>query len=62
MEDHSSVFRSKLSGQTEVCARKALEWLQKDLQGPQELNPTEILELATAAQLLLALRDKYGEK
>ena len=62
MEDFSAVFRSRLSGQTEVCARKALEWLQKDLQGAQELTPSEILELATAAQLLLALRDRYGEK
>lgn len=48
--------------QAEVCARKALEWLQKDLQNAHELEPEDIYHLAASAQILLALRDKYGEK
>ena len=60
--DYTEIFRSKLSGQSEVCARKALEWLQKDLQGEQELTPTEIYHLAKAAQICLTMRDLYGEK
>ena len=62
MEDYSSVFRSRLSGQTEVCARKALEWLQKDLQGPQELTADEVYRLAMASHILLIMRDTYGKE
>lgn len=62
MEDYSFIFRQKLSGQAETCARKALEWLQKDLQGEKELLPEEVYYLSSAAQVLLAMRDKYGEK
>jgi hypothetical protein len=62
MIDYSSIFRSKLAEQAEVCARKALEWLQKDLQGPQELDAIDVYHLANAAQILLTLRDQYGEK
>lgn len=62
MEDQSQVFRLKLSGQAEVCARKTLEWLQKDLQGDKTLHPDEVFYLASAAQVLLTLRDVYGKK
>ena len=62
IEDYSAVFRQKLSGQAEVCARKTLEWLQKDLQGDQKLDPNEVFYLASAAQLLLTIRDVYGKK
>lgn len=62
MEDFSAIFRNKLSGQAETCARKALERLQKDLQGPQELTPEEVFFLSKAADILLAIRDAYGAK
>ena len=62
MEEYSALFRQKLSNQTEVCARKALERLQKDPQGPQVLQPVEIFYLAKAADILLTLRDAYGKK
>lgn len=62
MEDYNQIFRQRLSGQAEVCARKTLEWLQKDLQGVRELLPEDVYYLSSAAQLLLAMRDKYGEK
>jgi len=62
MEDHSAIFRQKLSGQVEVCARKALEWLQKDLQGDRKLSPEEVYYLSSAAELLLTMRDMYGKK
>mgnify|MGYP000016363477 CR=1 FL=1 len=62
MEDYTLIFRKKLSGQVELCARKILEGLQKDLQGPSKLQPTEIYQLALAANLLLLMRDRYGEK
>ena len=61
MEDQSSVFRQKLSAQAEVCARKTLEWLQKDLQGDRTLPPQDVYYLASAADLLLAMRDLYGK-
>ena len=62
MEDPSTIFQSKLSSQAEVCARKTLEWLQKDLQKDQRLQPNEIYYLAYAAQILLDIRDSYGKK
>jgi hypothetical protein len=62
MDDLSGVFRDKLSGQAEICARKALEWLQKDLQRDNKLDPESIYYLACAAEILLSLRDKYGKK
>lgn len=62
MEDFSAIFRNKLSGQAETCARKALERLQKDLQGPQELTPEEVFYLSKAADILLTIRDAYGSK
>jgi len=62
MEDQSSVFRQKLSAQAEVCARKTLEWLQKDLHGDRSLAPQDVYYLASAADLLLAMRDLYGKK
>jgi len=62
MEDLSAIFRQRLSGQAEVCARKTLEWLQKDLQSEQKLQPDEIHYLAMAAQILLVIRDRYGKK
>lgn len=62
MDDHSAIFRQKLSGQAEVCARKTLEFLQKDLQGERVLKPQDIYYLAHAAELLLAMRDLYGKK
>lgn len=62
MDDQTTVFRQKLSGQAEACARKTLEWLQKDLQGNKVLNPDEVFYLASAAQLLLTIRDAYGKK
>jgi hypothetical protein len=62
MEDFSAVFRQRLSGQAEVCARKSLEWLQKDLQSEQELQPEDVYYLAQAAQILLNIRDQYGKK
>jgi hypothetical protein len=62
MEDPSLIFQIKLSSQAEVCARKTLEWLQKDLQGSQKLEPDEIYYLAYAATILLTIRDSYGKK
>jgi hypothetical protein len=62
MEDYALIFRQKLAGQVEVCARKALEILQKDLQGPQKLTPQEIYYLSMSAQALLSMRDLYGKK
>ncbi len=62
MEDFSVVFRKKLSDQAEACARKTLERLQKDLQGPQELQPQDVFYLSKAADILLAIRDSYGAK
>jgi hypothetical protein len=62
MEDFSAIFRQRLSGQAEVCARKSLEWLQKDLQSEQELQPEDVYYLAQAAQILLNIRDQYGKK
>jgi hypothetical protein len=62
MDDQTTVFRQKLSGQAEACARKTLEWLQKDLQGNKVLEPDEVFYLASAAQLLLTIRDAYGKK
>ena len=62
MEDLSVIFRDKLSGQAEICARKTLEWLQKDLQQHSKLNPEGVYYLACAAEILLSLRDKYGKK
>ena len=62
MGDYTEVFRQRLSGQAEVCARKTLEWLQKDLQGPNKLQPVEIYYLASAAEILLNMRDLYGEE
>ena len=62
MEDYTLVFRAKLSSQAEVCARKTLEILQKDLQNTRELSPSDIFYLSSAAQLLLTMRDYYGEE
>jgi hypothetical protein len=62
MDDLSVVFRDKLSGQAEICARKALEWLQKDLQLHSKLDPESVYYLACAAEILLSIRDKYGKK
>jgi hypothetical protein len=62
MEDYSVVFRERLASQAEVCARKALEMLQKDLQTNHKLNPEDIFYLASAAEILLEIRDKYGKK
>ena len=62
MEEPSSAFRQRLSAQAEVCARKTLEWLQKDLQGDRVLAPKDVFYLASAAELLLTMRDMYGKK
>lgn len=62
MEDLSNIFRQKLSSQAEACARKTLEWLQKDLQGDRTLLPKDVYYLASAADLLLTMRDAYGKK
>jgi hypothetical protein len=61
-EEYSEIFRNRLSAQAEVCARKALEWLQKDLQSERSLHPDEVFYLAQAASLLLTMRDTYGKK
>jgi hypothetical protein len=62
MSSPSFDFNDKLPEQLEICARKTLEWLQKDLQGGQKLMPEEILQLSSSAELLLKLRDMYGKK
>jgi hypothetical protein len=62
MEDPSIVFRQKLAQQVEVCARKILERLQKDLQKDQTLTPQDVFYLASASELLLNMRDIYGKK
>jgi hypothetical protein len=36
--------------------------LQKDLQTNHKLNPEDIFHLASAAEILLEIRDKYGKK
>ncbi len=61
-EEYTNIFRQKLSGQAETCARKTLEWLQKDLQGDKDLTAREVYYLASAAQILLTIRDLYGKK
>mgnify|MGYP007130202880 FL=1 len=60
--DYASIFRDKLAGQAEVCARKTLERLQKNLHNETELTPEDIFYLASAAQILLNVRDTYGKK
>ena len=62
MDDPTNIFRQKLPQQAETCARKALEWLQKDLQGEKRLSPEEVYYLSNAADILLTMRDEYGEK
>ncbi len=62
MEDIHLVFNDKLSTQAEVCARKSLEWLQKDLQSLHKLSPEDIYYLALASQIFLDIRDRYGKK
>lgn len=62
MEDPAKAFRERLPIQAEVCARKVLERLQKDLQGPQSLSAEDIRNLSEAADILLTMRDAYGEK
>jgi hypothetical protein len=62
MEDYSVVFRDRLASQAEVCARKSLEMLQKDLQTNHKFNAEDIFYLASAAEVLLEIRDKYGKK
>ena len=62
MEDYSAVFRERLGVQAEVCARKTLEILQKDLQSMHKLQPPDIYYLANAADILLKIRDTYGKK
>jgi len=62
MSEYKDRFKEFLPTQAEVCARKTLEWLQKDLQGDQKLNPEEIYHLSTAAKLLLNIRDMYGKE
>lgn len=62
MEDTTNIFRQKLPSQAEACARKALEWLQKDLQSSKQLDPVEVYYLAQAASILLTMRDTYGKK
>ena len=62
MEDPTSIFRNKLPDQAETCARKALEWLQKDLQGNKNLSPEEVFFLSSAAEILLTMRDMDGQK
>ncbi len=62
MEDPSKIFQIKLASQVETCARKTLEWLQKDLQGAHKLEPDEVYYLAYAAKILLEIRDSYGKK
>jgi hypothetical protein len=62
MSEYTNIFNERLPSQAEVCARKTLEWLQKDLQGEQKLAPDEIYHLTQAASLLLKMRDFYGEK
>lgn len=62
MDEPSSAFQQRLSAQAETCARKTLEWLQKDLQGDRILPPKDVFYLASAADLLLTMRDMYGKK
>lgn len=62
MENIPNIFREKLASQAEVCARKTLEWLQKDLQSIHMLEPADIFYLAQAAEIFLSLRDMYGEE
>ena len=62
MSDYKDRFNEFLPTQAEVCARKTLEWLQKDLQGTHKLEPDEVYYLAYAAQILLDIRDNYGKK
>jgi hypothetical protein len=62
IEEPTNLFRQKLPAQAEVCARKALEWLQKDLQHEHGLSPQDVFYLASAAEILLGIRDLYGKK
>lgn len=62
MEDPSNIFRKKLPNQAEACARKVLEWLQKDLQGTRTLSAEDVFYLASAAETLLLVRDTYGKE
>lgn len=60
-EDHSAVFREKLGGQAEYCARKSLELVQKGFH-ERTLKPEEIFQLASAAEIFLDIHNKYGKK
>lgn len=62
MEGTPNIFRQKLPNQAEACARKILEWLQKDLQGEKILPAEDVYYLASAAQTLLVMRDTYGKE
>lgn len=62
MHDYSSTFRKRLADQVEVCARKTLEKLQKDLMGESKLTAQEVYYLTMAANMFLQMRDEYGEK
>jgi hypothetical protein len=62
MENIHSAFNERLSSQAEVCARKSLEWLQKDLQSTHKLLPEDVYYLACAAQIFLEIRDRYGKE
>ena len=62
MAEPHLIFREKLPDQAEACARKTLEWLQKDLQSTHDLTADEVYYLASAAQILLMIRDTYGKK
>ena len=62
MEDTANIFRKKLPNQAEACARKVLEWLQKDLQGNRSLSSEDVFHLSQAAMTLLVIRDTYGQE
>lgn len=62
METIHQDFNKRLSSQVEVCARKSLEWIQKDLQAAHKLTPEDIYYLARAAQIFLEIRDRHGKE
>jgi len=62
METIHQDFNKRLSSQAEVCARKSLEWIQKDLQAAHKLSPEDIYYLARAAQIFLEIRDRHGKE
>jgi len=45
-----------------LCQEKALNFLEKNLRGEQKFTPEENYYLASAAEILLDMSNKYGQE